>query len=54
MASLNVVVAYDTIVKRAHYVLEISQNCECFNRGGGLELVRQSLEYFWNIFDKNF
>jgi hypothetical protein len=57
MSLLNVAAAYEAVVKHAHYISEMSQNCECFNhrgerREGGVELARQSLEYFWNIIGK--
>ncbi len=34
MASLTVAVAYESVVKRANYILEMSQNDEYFNRRG--------------------
>ncbi len=42
-ASLSVAAATEADVKRAHYISEMSQNCEYFNcRGGGVGLARQS------------
>jgi len=34
VASLNLAVAYEAVVKRANYILEMSQNDEYFNRRG--------------------
>jgi hypothetical protein len=31
---LNVAVATEIVVKCAHYISEMSQNCECFHRKG--------------------
>jgi hypothetical protein len=31
VALLNVAVATETVVKRAHYISEMYHNCECFN-----------------------
>jgi hypothetical protein len=34
VASLNVAVATEAVVKRVQYIAEMSQNYECFNRRG--------------------
>ncbi len=57
MALFNVAAANDAVVKYVHYISEMSQNCECFNRRGegaggeGEWGFRASMQgRVWNIF----